>query len=187
MRLFSAVARYVRLWIVKKLEPPDSHFLRAAVGWLELGNPREAQGELRGMAVEHAGHPDVLAVRWHIAAHEKHWEDCIVLAAARLRADPEEPEPWIQQSFALHELRRTLEAFDQLLPAAARFPSVWTIPYNLACYCAQLGRLKEGEDWFGRAYAIDATAARGAALTDPDLIPLLGRLQRLWRRQRQNP
>jgi len=28
------------------------------------------------------------------------------------------------------------EAFDLLLPAADQFPRVWTVPYNLACYCA---------------------------------------------------
>jgi len=40
------------------------------------------------------------------------------------------------KQLALHELKRTQEAFDLLLPAADKFPAPWTIPYNLACYCA---------------------------------------------------
>ena len=53
-----------------------------------------------------------------------------------------------------------------------RFPKVWTIPYNLACYCAQLGRLDECRDWVKRAMAIDAGTVRRAAIDDPDLKPL---------------
>jgi hypothetical protein len=29
-------------------------------------------------------------------------------------------------------LKRTQEAFDELLPVAGTFPKVWTIPYNLS-------------------------------------------------------
>jgi DNA-binding protein HU-beta len=35
----------------------------------------------------------------------------------------------------LHELKRTEEAYDLLLPVVHKCPSCCTIPYNLACYC----------------------------------------------------
>ena len=72
----------------------------------------------------------------------------------------------------MHELKRTQEAFDQLLPVAEKFPKVWTIPYNLACYCAQLGRLAESEQWLERAMAMDVITVVRVALEDPDLNPL---------------
>jgi hypothetical protein len=68
--------------------------------------------------------------------------------------------------------KRTQEAFDSLLPVGEKFPKVWTIPYNLACYCAQLGRLDECRDWFTRAMAIDEKTVQRAAIDDPDLKPL---------------
>ena len=53
-----------------------------------------------------------------------------------------------------------------------KFRKVWTIPYNLAYYCTQLGRLTECENWFNRAMAIDEPTVRRAALDDPGLKPL---------------
>jgi tetratricopeptide (TPR) repeat protein len=163
------------------LEPPDIHYLRAAMGWLELGNPREASGELDRISAPNREHPDVLEVWWHISAQTKQWQTCLEIADTMVRVDPTEPEPWIQRSFALHELKRTGEALDQLVHVVHRFPKVWTIPYNLACYCAQLGRLDDGEAWFKKAWNIDATAAREAAMVDRDLVPLKDRLCRLWK------
>ena len=89
-----------------------------------------------------------------------------------VKLDPNRPFGWIHRSFALHELKRTQEAFDLLLPVANRFSKVWTIPYNLACYCAQLGRLDECQAWFKQAMAIDEQAVKQAAMDDPDLKPL---------------
>jgi tetratricopeptide (TPR) repeat protein len=70
-----------------------------------------------------------------------------------------------QRSIALYRLKKTQEALDQLLPAAKRFPKVWSIPYNLACYCAQLGRLDECQEWFKKAMAIDEHTVNSNSLS----------------------
>ena len=85
---------------------------------------------------------------------------------------PDRSDGWIHRSYALHALKQTQGAHDSLLPVADRFPQVWTIPYNLACYCAQLGRLDECEEWFKKAMTIDKQTVRQAAVDDPDLKPL---------------
>ncbi len=46
------------------VEPPDIHYLRAAEGWLELGNALEARAEIEQVSLVYCGHPDVLKVRW---------------------------------------------------------------------------------------------------------------------------
>jgi predicted Zn-dependent protease len=157
---------------MERLPPPDCHHLRAAQGWLELGNPREATAELSRLTLEFHSHPEVLDVRWHIQAHAKQWEACVDLAKTSIQLDPDRPEAWIHCAFALHELKRTQEAFDGLRSAAHRFPTVWTIPYNLACYCAQLGRLDESRSWLRKAMALDAETVKRAAAADSDLAPL---------------
>jgi len=43
---------------------------------------------------------------------------------------PKERQAWIHRSFALHEMNRTQEAFDKLLPAAKRFPKFWLVPFH---------------------------------------------------------
>jgi tetratricopeptide (TPR) repeat protein len=169
---------------IKRLEPPDSHHLLAAQGWLELGSPIEANEELEQIAPQLRAHPDVLEIRWQIYAKEKKWEACVDVAAAIVQLDPKRPEAWIHRSFALHELKRTKEAFDLLLPAADQFPRIWTIPYNLSCYCAQLGRLDECQEWFKKAMAIDEHTVKRAAIDDPDLKPLWDSLSgTLWKRE----
>jgi len=157
---------------MKPLPPPDKHHLRAAEGWLDLGNAFEANAELERIAPELRSHPDVLGLRWHLHAHAKEWAVCVDIANAIIKLAPNRPDAWIHRSFALHEAKRTQEAFDQLLPLAGRFPEVWTIPYNLACYCAQLGRLDECRAWFQKAMAVDERAAKRAAIDDPDLEPM---------------
>jgi predicted Zn-dependent protease len=136
-----------------ELSLADKRHLEAAQGWIGLGDHVEADVELENIAPRLRGHPDVLEVRWHIYAHAKKWDACADIAAAIITLDPDRPDAWIHRSFALHELKRTQEAFDQLLPVADRFPKLWTIPYNLACYCAQLLRLDECQGWFKKGTA----------------------------------
>jgi tetratricopeptide (TPR) repeat protein len=167
------------LWIarrhrinMKDLEPPDSLHLLAAQGWLELGNHLEADKELDEILLQLRTHPDVLEIRWQIYAHAKKWDACVDIAGATIKLAPERSEGWIHRSFALHALQRTQDAFDQLLPVADRFPKVWTVPYNLSCYCAQLGRLDECQKWLKQAMAIDEETVKRAAIDDADLKPL---------------
>ena len=53
---------------MKPIEPPDAFHLSAAVGWLMLGNPDEAEEELGNITPGLRIHPDVLEVRWQICA-----------------------------------------------------------------------------------------------------------------------
>ncbi len=169
---------------VEPLDKPDIFHLSAAVGWLELGNWQEANEELERISPTLRGHPDVLEVRLQIFAKAGKWEPCIDLGDALVRMAPAQSFGWIHRSFALHELKRTQEAFDRLPPAATNFPKEWTIPYNLACYCAQLGRVDESKDWFQKAMTIDNKAPAKAAVGDADLKPLWDSMAGgLWKRE----
>jgi predicted Zn-dependent protease len=153
-------------------QTPDKFHLSAAQGWLELGNSAEAQAELDQLPVPLRGHPDVLRLQIEIFAEAKQWDACANTAALLLRLTPDDPFPYIRRAFALHELRRTQEAHDTLTAAAPRFPNEWVIPYNLACYCAQLGQIDAGMDWLITAAHRNRDAVRDAAADDPDLLPL---------------
>lgn len=155
------------------LPPPDSHLVRAALGWLELDAPREAAAELSRVSSKGAAHPDALEVRWRLCACERRWADALAVAGELREAIPNSPVGWIDQAFALHELERTAEAHALLQPAAARFPRTLVIPYNLACYACQLGHLDDARRWLDRAVALrDRDAIRQMALNDDDLKPL---------------
>ena len=121
---------------MNRLEPPDSLHLQAAQGWLELGNHLEADAELERITPQLRAHPMVLTVRWEIYAVAKKWEAALDIAAALIQLDPDDPLGWIHRSYALHELKRTTEARDNLLRVADNFPISATVRYNLACYNA---------------------------------------------------
>jgi len=93
-------------------------------------------------------YPDVLEVRWQIFAEAKKWDACVDIASALVQLVPERADGWIHRSPALSELNRVQEALDNLLTVADKFPEIWTIPYNLACYCSLLGRFDDAKGWF---------------------------------------
>ena len=157
----------------KPISPPDSLYLSAAEGWLELGDAREAGLELENIKTKLRLHPDVLEVKWRIHAHTKNWLRCREIAQALIRAVPERATGWIDLSFALHELKQTDQAFKNLLSVATRFPDQPLIPYNLACYTCQLGRLWEARQWLTQAMKVgNGPKIKDQALEDIDLKPL---------------
>jgi tetratricopeptide (TPR) repeat protein len=160
---------------LKPFEPPDIHHLRAALGWLELGNHLEANEELEKITPQFRAHPDVLEIRWQICAKEKKWDACRDLAASITQLDPARDAGWIHLAYSTRrasdgglEKARTI-----LLSAGKLFPNVSIIPYNLACYECQLGNLKEALLWLGKAIDLAGKKdIRAMALDDPDLKPL---------------
>jgi hypothetical protein len=160
------------------LEPPDSHFLSAAEGWLMLGALHEARRELRLIQRENRRHSEVLQVRWRIYAAAHKWRACLAVAETLVIREPGNPFGWVHRSFALHEMRRTLEAFEKLIPAARQFKKDFILPYNVACYACQLGRLDEAWAWYRRARGLaEAGMVDAMALEDKDLQPLWNKIR----------
>ncbi len=95
--------------------------------------------------------------------------------AALVRLAPEEAVGWVNRSFCLHEMERTAEARDNLLPVMEKFPDDAVMRYNLACYECQLGRLAQAKHWLEESFEIgDPWKLKLMALDDPDLEPLWG-------------
>jgi tetratricopeptide (TPR) repeat protein len=163
---------------MKPLQPPDSFHVLAASGWLDLGNSAEANLELEKIAPEWQHHPHVLQTRWLVSADQKDWEKALAAAADLVRTEPDEPLGWVHQSYALHELKRTREALDQLLGVIDKFPTNATMRYNLACYECQLGNLPQARTWLEHAYRLgERSEMQAMALQDPDLKPLWGEIK----------
>jgi predicted Zn-dependent protease len=165
---------------MKPIQHPNRFYLDAACGWLELGNPGEAQSELERMGAKYREHPEVLELNWQIAAKRGEWARCTEVAGKVIKAAPQRVQGYIHMAYALHELRRTQEAWDLLFPVAEKFPHDPTIKYNLACYATQLGRLWEAEQWLKLAFTTgDSEDLRAKALEDPDLMPIRARIGEL--------
>ena len=160
---------------MKPLEPPDSHHLSAAVGWLGLGNVAEAGIELEKIAEQFRSHPDVLAVRCDIHFKLGNWDAATEIAGTLTRLEPQEPGAWISLAYATR--RKTGGGISRaraiLIQAQKTFPQVPIIAYNLACYDCQLGDLDAAKAWLDKACILgDARQVKHMARQDPDLEPL---------------
>jgi tetratricopeptide (TPR) repeat protein len=159
---------------IPQLEPPDSLHLRAAEGWLGLGDLVSASDELEKIQPQLRAHPAVLMTRCNIYEAANKWEMVIPVYNTLVGQLPGIQVPWIMRSFALHELKRTQEAFNLLLPAVQKFPAESIVRYNLACYTCQLGKLQEAMAWLEQAIDLAGRDEdiRMKALDDLDLQPL---------------
>lgn len=160
---------------MQRLEPPDTHYLTAAVGWLELGVPREAEAELNRISAAQQSHPDVLEVRWATLAQTQRWSTALEIARALLKSAPDRSSGWLHHAYSLRRVAKEglREAWDALLPAYDKFPREPTIPYNLSCYACQLHQFEEARAWLRRALKVgDRDKIKRMALDDPDLKPL---------------
>src|SRR5271165_2321611 len=155
---------------MKPLEPSDILHVQAAQGWLELGNPIEADAELDKINATQRGHPTVLEVRLSIYMAAKKWEAALDIATAWTKMVPNHLMSWFQKSFCLHELKRTSEARNNLLAIVDKFPRNALLRYELACYECRLGKLREARDWLERAFELgDPQTLKFMVLEDPDL------------------
>ena len=155
------------------MDTPDIHFLRAAEGWLELGNPAEARLELARVSPANQSHSDVLCARWHIEERSHHFDACVEIARAMIHANAKDPRGYMNLSNALFFAGKTELAYQHGLEAAARFPSDPAQPYNMACYACHMGRIDEAKSWLHRAMALgDSKTVQNWARNDPDLAPL---------------
>ena len=162
----------------------DLFALSAASGWLDLGNPEEAMAELERVSPENRMGPEALSVEWEIHQHAHRWEKAVEVARRLAESAPDQAEGWVKQAYALHEMKRTQEAWDCLFPASKKFIEETIIPYNLACYACQLGKADEALTWLRRAFRLDVKKQfRQMALEDPDLEPLREQIRKLGRKR----
>jgi Flp pilus assembly protein TadD len=162
------------------IESADRHILNAVQGWLELGNSREALAEFERLSPGLQTQPEGLALRWRILAAQKDWARGLEVARRLIAAAPDDPAGWIHQSYCLHELKRTEEAWNQLLAVASRFSEIPTVAYNLACYACRMGRPAEARPWLrAAAKLVGRKRLREMARDDADLAPMREEIENL--------
>src|SRR5215472_7765248 len=109
---------------MRLIEPPDIHHLRAALGWLGLGNCAEAEAELELVSPENRKHPEFLEVRWQWCAKAEKWDAAVAVAEEIISVAPEEAGGWLNRAYALRRAPGggLSMAYDALRPAADKFP-----------------------------------------------------------------
>lgn len=127
--------------------------------------------------------PEVLELLWQLHAELSEWEESLAAAERLVEIAPNESFGWIHRAYSLRRAPGggLEKAWNALRPAAAIFPEEKIIPYNLACYVAQMGLLDDAWGWLQRAMSVagDVRTIKVMALADEDLKPLWDRIQAL--------
>ena len=152
------------------MQPPNSHHLEAAHGWLELGNHEAAFDELEKIEPKLRGHPDVLEVRVDIYANAGKWDYCVENGDALVRVTPERPSGWLKRSHALHQLGKTQEAYDALHDGLYQLRDEHEAWYDLARYSCALDDVERARKMIEKAIELGGGAVKLRALDDEGLI-----------------
>jgi Flp pilus assembly protein TadD len=169
------------------LDMPDFHTLRAVSGWIELGNLAEAELELGRIPVRRRQQPDVLEAEWLLAAARRDWARALTVAERLVSLAPDRANAWIHSAYSARRTESGGLTYARLilLQALDRFPDESVIPYNLACYAAQLGELDDARRWLETARQRGGSAMiQDMALADEDLLPLRAEIRR-WKTKKR--
>jgi predicted Zn-dependent protease len=132
---------------------------------------QEANDEIEEIPTPTKISKNVMAARVEIYSAARAWEHMREVAAFLVREWPEEAHHWIALANATRRCRSITEAVAHLVNAMALHPDEPIIPFTLACYAAQAGRIEDAKLCLVRAIALSPDI-RQRALDDPDLEPL---------------
>lgn len=154
-----------------RLSTSDALVLRAAWGWLELGDFESAFEETADISPEYQNHPEVLRLRFDVYAKRKSFDACRETGVVLMEIAPAWAQSVLCYCRSVHWLGKSEEAYQLMSKHTTELPSNWEMVYDLACYAAMTERLAEAKQLLQSAYALvpDSSGLRAYALQDPDL------------------
>lgn len=142
--------------------------LRAACGYAELGMSRESIAELNGIEPRFQNRPEVLQLRLHHLMRKKSWVRALTISRKLCQVAPDCGAGFLHAGFCLHELGKTAEAKRLLMKGPIALLKEPIYYYNMGCYDALLGNVKEAKVNLQTSFKMDSTF-RELAKKDPDL------------------
>jgi Flp pilus assembly protein TadD len=143
------------------------HF-RAACGYAELGMTRQSIAELNAIDPYQQSRPEVLQLRLHHLMRAQRWSQALRISQKLCRAAPDCSAGYLHAGFCLHELGKTAEAKKLLLKGPAALLKEPIYYYNMGCYEALLGNVKDARINLETSFRMDSSF-RELAKKDPDL------------------
>lgn len=157
----------------------DKAQLRAAEGWLALGDCASAFEELDRVSPPARSHSAILKLRWRIYAKAGKWGNAYTVAEGLSRLEPDDSQPYVWRSYSARRMKGggIGLALELLLDVVNDFPDEPLLPFNIACYQCQLGNLDEAKAWMHTALEVADLTGHGRELrartfAEPDLAEL---------------
>src|SRR3954467_5185478 len=129
---------------------------------------RESMGELNAIDKDFQNRPEVLQLKLHHLMREKRWATALRISQKLCRAAPDCSAGFLHAGFCLHELGKTEEAKQLLLKGPVALLKEPIYYYNMGCYEALLGNVKDARINLETSFRMDSSF-RELAKKDPDL------------------
>jgi len=144
---------------------------RTACGYAELGMVRESIAELNALETVFQDRPEVLQLRLHHLMKKKQWARALTMSRKLCRLAPHISAGFLHAGFCLHQIGKTAKAKELLLKGPSTLLKEPIYFYNLGCYDALLGNLRDARKHLQISFKMDASF-RDIAKRDPDLHAL---------------
>jgi hypothetical protein len=138
----------------------------ACSGYLELGMLDDAANALEEIQPDDTSRKEVLYAQVGLYVASKKWKMAAVVAGHLVKAEPANPDAWINLAYLVRRAENVEEAETVLFKARNWHPKNALIAFNLACYASVAGRMEEAKRaavFFGKwamvFFAFAATAA----------------------------
>jgi len=132
---------------------------------------RESVAELDAIDKRLQNRPEVLHLRLHHLMRKKNWGKALHVSQALCRAAPDCGTGFLHAGFCLHQLGKTAEAKRLLITGPIALLQEPIYYYNLGCYEALLGNVRDAKTNLQISFRMDASF-RALARKDPDLKAL---------------
>jgi Flp pilus assembly protein TadD len=140
----------------------------AAAGYAELDMTRESLAELNAIDDAFQDRPEVLQIRLHNLMRKKKWASALRVSHKLCRIAPQCSTGFLHAGFCLHELGKTAEAKRILLRGPTALLNEPIYYYNMGCYDALLGNVRDARLHLQTSFEMDASF-RELAKRGPDL------------------
>lgn len=129
---------------------------------------RQSVAELNAIEQTHQHRPEVLQLRLHHLMRSQRWVSALRISQKLCRAAPDCSAGYLHAGFCLHELGKTAEAKQLLLKGPAALLKEPIYYYNMGCYEALLGNVRDARINLETSFRMDSSF-RELAKKDPDL------------------
>jgi len=151
--------------------PFDRDFTRhfnASQGYLKLDMISESCEEISEIKPEYGLYPEVMQLKTWILMKRGEWDRALTLSQCLLNSNPDLLLPYLDGSYCLHELGKTVDARETLLNGPGELQDYPVYHYNLACYEACLGNITSAHNYLEEAISLNSVYLKEAK-KDPDL------------------
>ncbi len=150
---------------------PDQYLkqvLTAVEGYCELGMLQAAWEEIETLPESIRITPVVLKAKTLVLLREEAWNQALDVSRELIERYPESSSGYIHAAYCLHEIGETEKAMEILENGPPSLQEEPVYYYNLSCYQARLGAIKDARKALMRSLEMDETLLK-IARNDPDL------------------